>query len=214
MSKKGLSKDQKQKVILSIYHEMKEPFNLKEIEKAASNKGVVLQTVKDMNQELLHDNLVLMDKIGSANIFWSFPSKVFMDKKNEKANLEAAGKKRKVEMAGLEELRETEQKLRKSTGRDSKLQRLDQLKEIEAEYSQILEKNKITDPAEVKKVVDAANKCKDGANRWTDNVFTLKTYLVKKKGMSSKEADKLLKIDTAFDYLESAPSAKGSVKKK
>jgi hypothetical protein len=39
MSKKGLSKDQKQKVILSIYHEMKEPFNLKEIEKAASNKA-------------------------------------------------------------------------------------------------------------------------------------------------------------------------------
>lgn len=47
MSKrKGLSADEKRKVILDIYHCQKEPFNLKEIEKLASKRGVVLQTVR------------------------------------------------------------------------------------------------------------------------------------------------------------------------
>ena len=77
MSKKrGLSVDDKRKVILKIYHEAKEPFNLKEIEKLGSKAGVVEQTIKDVNQTLLDDNLVQSDKIGSANFYWSFPSKV------------------------------------------------------------------------------------------------------------------------------------------
>ena len=37
--RKGLSVDEKSRVILSIYHEMKEPLNLKEIEQFASKKG-------------------------------------------------------------------------------------------------------------------------------------------------------------------------------
>ena len=68
--------------ILQIYHEEKCPFNLKEIENKASKRGVVQQTIKDMNQQLVYDNLVLSDKIGSANFFWSFPSKLIIDKKN------------------------------------------------------------------------------------------------------------------------------------
>ena len=84
MSKrKGMSADDKRRVILKIYHERKEPFNLKEIETIASKQvrrvfqnrkcltalirskcsiflqGVVQQTIKDMNQSLIDDFLVL-----------------------------------------------------------------------------------------------------------------------------------------------------------
>ena len=41
-----MSADEKRAVILSIYHEQKVPFNLKEIEALASKRRVVLQTVK------------------------------------------------------------------------------------------------------------------------------------------------------------------------
>jgi hypothetical protein len=44
--KKGMSAEEKKTVILSIYHEQKVPFNLKEIEGLASKRRVVLQTVK------------------------------------------------------------------------------------------------------------------------------------------------------------------------
>ncbi len=37
---------------------------------------------QDVNQSLVDDGLVDMDKIGSSNFFWSFPSKVAVTKQN------------------------------------------------------------------------------------------------------------------------------------
>lgn len=74
--------------------------NLKEIEKFGAKKGVgkylhdtykyaslslifklricvVLQTIKDVNQSLVDDNLVETDRIGAGAFFWALPSKGF-----------------------------------------------------------------------------------------------------------------------------------------
>ena len=49
MSKrKGLSLEEKRKVILGIYHQQREPFNLKEIESIGSRMGVVQQSIKEV----------------------------------------------------------------------------------------------------------------------------------------------------------------------
>eukprot|EP01035_Chromulina_nebulosa_P020876 gene20876-27062_t len=176
--KRGLSIDDKKKVILSIYHDRKEPFNLKEIESIASKMGVVQQTVKDVNQSLIDDSLILSDKIGSANFFWSFPSKLKQD--------------------------------RKSTERPNKLRRLNELIERERELDLIIESNKMLDPVEIKKIENQIAINLNAANRWTDNIYTLKRYLTKKKGMSSKEVDKMLQIDGKFDYIaDDDKSSKG-----
>lgn len=39
------------------------------------------------------------------------------------------------------------------------------------------------------------------ANRWTDNVWTLKSHLCSKFGRSPGEVDAMLGIDDMFDYL-------------
>ena len=49
MGKKGLSLEEKRIKILEIYLENKEVYNLKEIEKIGAKKGVVFQTIKDVN---------------------------------------------------------------------------------------------------------------------------------------------------------------------
>lgn len=41
--------------------------------------------------------------------------------------------------------------------------------------------------------------CKDGVNRWTDNTWCIKSWMVKKKGLSGKEVDKYLQIKGDFD---------------
>jgi|LauGreDrversion4_2_1035121.scaffolds.fasta_scaffold634438_1 hypothetical protein len=56
--KKGLSLEDKRQKLLEVYYEKKEVLNLKEIEKWGAKKGVVLQTIKDVNQSLIDDNLV------------------------------------------------------------------------------------------------------------------------------------------------------------
>lgn len=77
MRKKPMSANLKKEKMLSIFHEKKEIFNLKEIEKFSVKAGIVLQSVKDILMDLISDNLVDSDKIGAANFYWSLPSKTY-----------------------------------------------------------------------------------------------------------------------------------------
>lgn len=206
--RKGLSADDKQKVILQIYHEEKCPFNLKEIENKASKRGVVQQTIKDMNQQLVYDNLVLSDKIGSANFFWSFPSKLIIDKKNEKIQIETSVSSTEENIKIMEESIEIAKEDRKGENRSTKLERIEFLQDKLKSLDNILEINKFNDPEEINKIDKQAIINMDSANRWTDNLWTLKRFLVKKKGMNSKEADKILKLDSEFDYVTDVPVSK------
>ncbi|KAI0309803.1 Mnd1 family-domain-containing protein [Amylostereum chailletii] len=74
MPGRGLSIAEKRAKMLEIFHETKDFFQLKELEKLGQKKGVVSQTVKDVVAELVSDGLVKSDKVGSSNFFWSFPS--------------------------------------------------------------------------------------------------------------------------------------------
>lgn len=54
----------------------KEVFQLKELEKIApKEKGIVIQSVKEVLQMLVDDGLVETDKIGTLACFWAFPTK-------------------------------------------------------------------------------------------------------------------------------------------
>lgn len=42
----------------------------------------MFQTIKDVNQSLVDDNLVQTDKIGSGAFFWALPSQGFQSRQN------------------------------------------------------------------------------------------------------------------------------------
>ena len=74
MSKRGLSLEEKRTRMLAIFHDSKDVFTLKDLEKIApKEKGITLQSVKDVVQSLVDDNMVSSDLIGSSTYFWSFP---------------------------------------------------------------------------------------------------------------------------------------------
>ncbi|XP_063900290.1 meiotic nuclear division protein 1 homolog [Zophobas morio] len=74
---KGLSFEEKRKRLLDCFHNSKSVFNIKEVEKMGSQKGIVINTVKDVLQSLLDDDLVETERVGTSNYYWSFPGKVF-----------------------------------------------------------------------------------------------------------------------------------------
>ncbi|RLN50240.1 hypothetical protein BBJ29_007798 [Phytophthora kernoviae] len=74
--RKGVSLQEKRERILHIYHDSKEVYNLKEVEKLGSKAGVVLQTVKDVNQALVDDVLVDTDKVKARRLDTSVAKKV------------------------------------------------------------------------------------------------------------------------------------------
>uniref|UniRef100_A0A7S3XLC7 Meiotic nuclear division protein 1 homolog n=1 Tax=Heterosigma akashiwo TaxID=2829 RepID=A0A7S3XLC7_HETAK len=172
--RKGVSYEEKRTRILGIYHEKKEVLNLKELEKLGVKQGVVVQSIKEVNQALVDDNLVDTDKIGSANFFWSFPSKV--------AELLGAGR------------HDTPQ-------RRAQLQKLQDEKAREAALDQRLDTLKENDPRELARIETETEKCKEAANRWTDNIWALKSWCIKKKGMASTEVDRYLQLSSDFDYV-------------
>lgn len=200
MSKRGMSVDDKRRVILSVYHDLKEPLNLKEIEKLASAKGVVSQTIKDVNQSLIDDNLLQSDKIGAANFFWSFPSKAFIDKKVEREKYEKMTVAVNENLVNLESQVEAAKETRKDVNRADKLTDLHVLKEKYNDFMSKIESNRANNPDEVKRIKTIAEECLLGANRWVDNTFAVKKYLKKKCSMPDSEVNKTMKINADFDY--------------
>ncbi|RHY34224.1 hypothetical protein DYB32_001871 [Aphanomyces invadans] len=186
--KKGVSLDEKRERILKLYHENLEVYNLKEVEKLGSKAGVVLQTIKDVNQALVDDNLVDTEKIGSGNYFWSFPSKVAQQRKRKLEDLEAKRTELKAKIESTKHAVEARKSVRAdSDDRVVKLERLAQLRsDIEA-ANQRLHVMSENDPDLMKKL---------------DNVFNLKAWVIKKNSCSSAEVEKWLGIQDDFDYLE------------
>ena len=64
-----------------------------------------------------------------------------------------------------------------------------------------LDRTKSFDPEELQRLQAETKTCQQSADRWTDNIWTIKKYLTKKRGLAGKEVDKLLGIDGSFDYL-------------
>eukprot|EP01038_Epipyxis_sp_PR26KG_P011214 gene11214-15047_t len=199
--RKGLSVEDKRRVILGIYHDKKEPLNLKEIENLASRLGVVQQTVKEVNQSLIDDFMVQTDKIGAANFFWSFPSKSFNDQLQQKARLDSSTNQTAGSIHEMQNEILQAKQTRNNQQRQSKLTQLQTLKEEEVRLDKEIEIHKNNDPEEIAKIHVLQKSAMDSANRWTDNIFIVKKYLTKKAGMSGKDAGKLLGMDDSFDYL-------------
>lgn len=175
MSKKrGLSLEEKRDKVLEIFHESKDVFQLKDIEKLAPKKGVISQSVKEVLQSLVDDDMVHQDKIGISNFFWAFPSEaavqlesaLIKSQKQEQQNqeqLSSLKKKLQASMAGRQDTAERAAKLSDVTRREKELQ------DIQNQLEQYAE----SDPDKIKALNEAAGIAKDAANRWQDNCEAL-----------------------------------------
>jgi hypothetical protein len=204
--KKGLSVDEKRAVMLGLCHDTKEVFNLKELESKGAKLGVVQQTIKDIVQSLVDDKLVCQDKIGSGNFFWSFPAQAFVEAKARCDGLEAALARDAaavLEVEGrLKALEAQKGGAAAAAARAAGLARVEELRARAAALDKELAAHADNDPEVLTALLAKAKAAKGAADRWTDNTWALKSYLVKKFGRDPKEADKLLCITDGFDYVE------------
>lgn len=71
-------------------------------------------------------------------------------------------------------------------------------KEMETE----LERLKECDPEVLESMKKETLIAREATNRWTDNVFTIKSWCVKKFGVEQKTIDKNFGIPEDFDYVD------------
>ncbi|XP_050525906.1 meiotic nuclear division protein 1 homolog isoform X2 [Daktulosphaira vitifoliae] len=205
MSKrKTVSADEKRERMLQIFHEKKDFFQLKDLEKIApKEKQIVVQSVKDVVQALVDDGLVDTDKIGSSIYFWAFPSKAKAAKianlNNAKAKLEEY--KRKLD-ENLDFLK------RERIGKEDSNERTDLLKKLKVlqdEKSKLdMEVNKYKDlnADDFEKMLKNIDIAKEAGNRWTDNIYSVKSWCRKKFFIEDSMMNKQFGISEDLDYID------------
>ncbi|XP_034244349.1 meiotic nuclear division protein 1 homolog [Thrips palmi] len=203
--KKGVSAEDKRSRMLELFYEKKEFFQLKELEKMGpKEKGVIAQSVKDVIKSLCDDNLVDAEKIGTSVYFWAFPSKAVHAKKRQledlKSRLEEANKKLKTSREKVIAIKvgreDTEKRLQL-------LQKLQTMKGEEDKLTLEIQKFRDSDPEALEKMKKEIKIAKEAANRWTDNIFSTKSWI--KNRLSSMDDDVLDKrygIPSDMDYID------------
>mmetsp|Transcript_15674 Transcript_15674/g.49073 ORF Transcript_15674/g.49073 Transcript_15674/m.49073 type:complete len:206 (+) Transcript_15674:1759-2376(+) len=205
MSKRrGMSLDEKRAALLDLYREKGTVFQLKELEKLGSKeKGIVLQSIKDVNQSLVDDNLVCLDKIGISNYFWAFPSeseqvRVRVIEKNEA--------KRSATQAeiGQAELEIEQLKKARPSGahREERLALLGDLRALDERQSKELVDFRELDPDTLASLRADLETSTLAVNRATDNIFaTTKWIRDKFPHFTAKDINKMFEIPEELDYV-------------
>jgi len=205
MSKKrGLSLEEKRTRLLELFYEKKDFFLLKELEKIApKEKGITSMSVKEVLQSLVDDNLVDTDKIGTSIYFWAYPSKAMHTRQQKLQQLtEQISECEKKINSTTKLLKQANTGREKTDDRESILQELAQKEKLCKELEKELERYRECDPEVLENIQKETVMAKEGANRWTDNVFTIKSWCVRKFGLEEKMIDKNFGIPEDFDYVE------------
>ncbi|XP_072386999.1 meiotic nuclear division protein 1 homolog [Diabrotica undecimpunctata] len=204
MSKKGVSAEEKRNRMLQLFYEKGECFQLKELEKLAPKaKGIVANSVKDVVQQLVEDGLVDTDKIGTSVYFWAFPSKGVTARKKQledlKQKYEEVTKKLKVVDETLEASKGAEDDEEKCK------QVLEEINDKELELRSLqkdLKDHEENDPEKLEVIVKKTTELKNAAERWTDNIFAIKSWCKKKFMLEDSVLNKQFGLPEDFDYVE------------
>ncbi|KAL0426939.1 UNVERIFIED_CONTAM: Meiotic nuclear division protein 1 [Sesamum latifolium] len=203
--KRGLSLDEKREKMLQIFYESQDFFLLKELEKLGPKKGVITQSVKDVVQSLVDDDLVFKDKIGTSVYFWSLPSCAGNQLRNIHRKLDSdlqSSKKRYIELI--------DQCNALKKGREESVNHLPHSNFFGMNADSSFSQDEIVqysdnDPATFETMKKAIEVAHTAANRWTDNIFTLRQWCSHNFPQAKEQLDHLYNevgITDDFDYLE------------
>lgn len=204
---KGVSAQEKRDRMLAIFHRPPvSVFTQKEIEKESSKAGIVSGAIEGVLKELVGDNLVREEKISGSRFYWSFPGEQRTRKQAEIAQVQAAAAQLSRKAT---ELTAQADEARKATGQSE----ADASRIREAEEAIATFKKRESDARTARdQLLKASGQnlglrkkdlpvLRDAANRWTDNLFELRKYLVNKYGQEEAAMDKRLGTDK-IDYIE------------
>ena len=165
-------------------------------------KGIVAQTVKEVLQSLVDDNLVVCEKIGTSNYFWSFPSAALHARKLKMQTLNS-----ELERADRTETDLQEAIKKAQVGREETAERTASLKEFSELNQQLrsldaqLEAYKENDPTlHASRMKDNVSK-KAEINRWTDNIATVQSYCSNNFNIARDQLKEAFDVPSDLEYV-------------
>lgn len=202
-SKKGLSSEEKRKRMLEFFFEKQDFFQLKDVEKLCSQeKGITIQTVKDILTSLVDDGLVESEKIGTSVYFWALPSRALQKRQDTIRKLENDLENEKNKNKALKEKQEKQSGIEVNEEKNKELQvEYDKLIKQRAALLKELDSYKENDPEACQKMENNIKVAKEACNRWIENIYSLKSWLKNKFRVSEDVIDKQFEIPSDLDYV-------------
>ncbi|NXN55689.1 MND1 protein, partial [Rynchops niger] len=202
--KKGLSFEEKRVRMMEIFFETKDVFQLKDIEKIApKEKGITSMSVKEILQSLVDDGMVDTDRIGTSNYFWAFPSKALHARKRKLEELESQFAESSQKKEALQKSIEKAKIGREDTAeRAALVEELAALRQKKEQLKAEIDKYRECDPDVIEEMRQTNKVAKEAANRWTDNIFSIKSWAKRKFGFEESRIDKSFGIPEDFDYID------------
>ncbi|KAF9123806.1 Meiotic nuclear division protein 1 [Mortierella sp. 14UC] len=163
---------------------------------------MVQQAVKDVLQSLVDDGLVTVEKIGTSNFYWSFPSAVQQTKNAQLQNLEAELSRIEAANAELESrIQEAAGGRQDSEQRQEMLEQLREAEKLDVQYQKELKQYSDNDPTLIEAQKKYSQVAKDAVNQWTENIFVFQSYCVDKFGVDRQEFNRNFGIPEDLDTL-------------
>lgn len=134
-------------------------------------KGIVSQSVKEVLDSLVADNIVTAEKIGTSNYFWAFPSTAGHQRRKRLDDLRAELEQLQSQSNELAEKVDAANEGREeSNDRKELLEQLQQAEHLRAKLDQELKKYADNDPAVIEAMRKDVKLCMMAANRWTGTI--------------------------------------------
>jgi len=160
-------------------------------------------SVKDVLQSLVDDGMVDTERIGTSNYFWAYPSKALHARKTKleclRTEIEELKMKIKRNEKSLESANEGKEE---SHERDKTLAELSRKENESKELKIKLDRLRECDPEVLKEVQQKTKVAKESANRWTDNIFSVKSWCKRKFAIEESAINKNFQIPEDLDYLD------------
>lgn len=189
--------------MMELFYEKKDFFQLKELEKIGpKEKGVISQAVKDVVQSLVDDGMVDTEKIGTSVYFWAFPSKAINTRKRKiddlNSKLQEVDKKLKTSLSKLEQAKVGREE---DDDRKNALRILKELEETQNKINLEIQKYRDSDPEVLAQMKENIKVSQAAANRWTDNIFSIKSWCKNKFYIEEDVLNKQFNIPEELDYI-------------
>ncbi|XP_037595609.1 meiotic nuclear division protein 1 homolog [Cebus imitator] len=202
--KKGLSAEEKRTCKMEIVFETKDVFQLKDLEKIApKEKGVTSMSVTEVCQSLADGGMADCERIRTSNYYWAFPSKALHARKHKLEALESQLSEGSQKRASLQKCIEKAKIGQCETEEQTTLAKeLSSLRDQREQLKAEVEKYKDCDPQVVAEIRQANKIAQEAANRWTDNIFAIKSWAKRKFGFEVNKINKTFGIPEDFDYID------------
>ncbi|PVU99668.1 hypothetical protein BB560_005471, partial [Smittium megazygosporum] len=164
--------------------------------------NLALATIKDTLQALVDDGKAHLEKVGTSNYYWAFPSEAVVKRKRKLEELQSQHSDLTKQKNTLEaQINESLKGKEESDERKELEAQLFELEETNKKQSESLERFRECDPEVLRALKEKSTIAKTAANRWTDNIFILQSWCRDKFNIETSTFNKQFGLPDDFDNI-------------